>query len=116
MTDTEHFPDNWVQIMCDWSADPVWAKDGMERDVQDLPVSQSLRDELQRWYQAFQDSTPEGDEDDGRSHASSFDLKAFSKWGLVLARRVKAELPHWTVIYADEWALHQRHQNSSYMV
>jgi hypothetical protein len=31
-----------------------------------------------------------------------WDIEAFSKMGLCIARKIKTELPDWTVIYYDE--------------
>ena len=90
--------------MCDWTADAVWDSRGRCCSADELPVSDALRDELRRWQQAYDDSGLDGSEHTRNSRSPPFDQQAHSRWGLVLARRVKAELPDWTVVYFDEWA------------
>ena len=81
----------WVRIMCDYCSDPVWAPDGSGTTLDALPVSASLRDDLERWSEWYdRHDVFEG---------PKLDVRAFSAEGRELARRVKAELPDWTKDY-----------------
>jgi hypothetical protein len=88
----------WVRIMCDYSADGVWARNGGGAMLEDLPVSADLRARIrawQDWYEKY--SYP-----DFSNAPLGFDIDAFSIEGLAIANAVKAELPDWTVVYHDE--------------
>lgn len=88
--------DKWVQIMCDFGADPVWDREGAPAELADLPVSQSLRERLRSWQEWYE---READAIDGRSN---FDVASFALEGHALAREVKLALPNWTIVYLDE--------------
>jgi hypothetical protein len=91
--------DRWVRIFCDYSADPVWAKDGGGCDLEDLPVSASLAARLRAWARRYERK------DSGLLVIDWDEGPAFTAEGLAIAKAVKAELPDWTVIYLDEAAL-----------
>ncbi len=38
--------DKWVRVMCDFSADSIWARDGTAADFEELPVSAGLQQRL----------------------------------------------------------------------
>jgi uncharacterized protein YbcC (UPF0753/DUF2309 family) len=85
----------WVRIMADHCADPLWGPDGTMESLEDLPVTEDLRDRLdawQQWYDVHSLDDP------------GFDTAAFSRTGRELAKGVKAQLPDWTIIYFDEAA------------
>lgn len=91
------FPNNFVKIMMDYCADPVWCESGGNGDLSDLPVSDSTRRALFEWawfYDNFCDDYKEG--------PSKFPYKEFTKWGRRLAGEVKEQLPDWTVHYFNE--------------
>jgi hypothetical protein len=102
MTRHESFPGNWVRIMVDYSCDPCWARSGGEVPLDELPVSPGLRWALRAWADAYEKTV--GWPDDG---VTIFDVDSFAWRGLMLARRVKDELPHWTVIFWDDAATHR---------
>ena len=83
----------WVRIMCDYSADPVWGPDGTMAYLDDLPVSDDLRQHLRDWEAVYDLQDEPG--------APPFDVAAFSQTGRELASEVKRQLPDWTVIYYD---------------
>jgi hypothetical protein len=89
--------ERWVRIMCDYSADGVWHKDGCGDDADQLPIEKTLIDRIRRWQDWYETGLRDAD----------FDVKAFSAEGLSIARAVKEFLPDWTVIYFDEAALAQ---------
>ena len=91
----------WVRIMCDFSADPLWGADGTMIDLDDLPVTQELRQRLRDWEEVY-------DRQDLFASSPSYDVAAFSRTGRELAREVKRQLPDWTVIYYDEEAAANR--------
>lgn len=88
----------WVRIMCDSSAEAVWDIDGASCGLYDLPVSLALLQALLLWQEAYDHAEILMDE--GRH--TDFDVEAFSRYGLHLARMIKTALPDWTVIYWDE--------------
>ena len=66
----------------------------------ELPVSETLRDRLRAWsaqYEEGCDAEAFSDCTGGR-----FDFIAFANEGFRLAKEVKRQLPHWTVLYWDE--------------
>jgi hypothetical protein len=81
--------------MCDYSAEGVWAKSGGACGIDDLPVSQELRDRMMQW-QDWYERSPLYMIDEWN------DLDIFSAEGESIARAVKAELPDWTVVYSNE--------------
>jgi hypothetical protein len=92
--------DKWVRIMCDFSADGVWARTGGAAMPEDLPVSVGLHKRIrawQDWYERHARPDPEFS-----SAPPGFGIDAFSSEGLAIAKAVKAELPDWTVVYHDE--------------
>jgi hypothetical protein len=92
----------WVRIMCDFYADAVWNIEGASCDVEALPISRDLALALRSWQDIYDRCAP-----DGMVEKTVWDGEAFSRVGLFLARRVKAELPSWTILYFDEHRLSQ---------
>ena len=84
----------WVRIMGDYSADPLWGPDGTMGYLEDLPVTQELRQCLRDWVEVY-------DLQDEPTSSAPFDVAAFSRAGRDLAREVKRQLPDWTVVYYD---------------
>jgi hypothetical protein len=87
----------WVRIMADFSADGVWNKQGQLCDLDGLPVSGELKKRISAWMDWFDRAADRTDR-----NAIPFDVRAFTKQGLDIARDVKRELPDWTVVYFDE--------------
>jgi hypothetical protein len=92
MTDDDSFAaERWVRIMCDYSAEGVWHKDGSGDSAAELPVDAALIERILRWQAWYETALDE-----------NFDVDAFSAEGLAIAKAVKAALPEWTVVYFDE--------------
>lgn len=91
--------DKWVRIMCDVAADGVWQKDGCAADLEELPVSPETRALIDGWQLMYEALS-------GWGEVEMPNLRAgiFSDMGRAIAKRVKAELPDWTVVYYDELA------------
>jgi hypothetical protein len=89
--------ERWVRIMADYCADGVWHRDGCADDADELPVSKELVARIRAWQAQYDYEAPTGDERSG-----DWDVEGFAQEGLAIARAVKAELPHFTVIYFDE--------------
>jgi hypothetical protein len=99
-TDGDLTEEKWVRILADYSAEAVWCKDGAGTSLQCLPVSKALRDALYAWNLWYDyDCLDYLDKDD---RGVEFPYAPFSAAGLELAKRVKAMLPDWTVVYFDE--------------
>jgi hypothetical protein len=100
--------DKWVRVMCDYSADGLWAKDGCSVGPEELPVSDALKARLRAWQDAYE--TFEGFET--YMHApvlrDSDECRYFAAEGLAIAKAIKQELPDWTVIYFDESRVRRR--------
>ncbi|WP_226638277.1 hypothetical protein [Novosphingobium profundi] len=96
-----------VRIMADLCADGVWSASSYIPDstMEGLRVSEALWARIQDW-QAWHDSQIRcGGKD------PDFDLVGFVREGYAQARAVKAELPDWIVLYADEILLNQALDN-----
>lgn len=85
--------------MADYSADPLWDEDGVMMELDDLPVSGSIKKMLRGWAEWFEHKDGGGC---APTVSPDWDPEAFSRFGLFLARQVKRELPGWTVVYFDE--------------
>jgi hypothetical protein len=83
--------------MCDFSADGYWLCNAAALAHPDLPIGNALRERLFSW-QCWHDRYGV---DDFAHAPRSLGIEAFSAEGLLIARDVKSELPHWTVIYHD---------------
>ena len=90
--------DKWVRIMCDYSADGVWRKDGAGTSAEELPISSALLARLRAWQETYERLDPVFPE--GRDLTA--EIAAFSEDGRQIARAVKWELPDWTIVYFDE--------------
>ncbi|MGP9810348.1 hypothetical protein ACTZWT_02415 [Rhodopseudomonas sp. NSM] len=88
--------DRWVRIMCDYSADGVWDKQGRSISAEDLPLPSDIQCMLLGWQEWYEASDGGGDD------LPPFDGAAHAAFGLYIARKVKRALPDWTVIYFDE--------------
>ncbi len=87
----------WVRIMCDFSANGIWDKQGYSCHFDELPVSADVKSMIAGWQEWYEHS-----EHSEMSHW--FDAGAHAAFGLFIARLVKRQLPDWTVIYFDEAA------------
>jgi hypothetical protein len=89
----------FVRLMADYSSDGVWNAGGAMMDRDSLPVSQELRDAIERWcidYEASQFYRGRGD------RTVDFDTASFNARGEALAIRLRDELPGWTVVHAPQ--------------
>jgi hypothetical protein len=82
----------WVRIMSDYCADGIWSKDGGGEDIDSLPVSVKLKNDLLSWQMEY---------DFNYDSMLDIEISEFSIKGLKIAKRVKEELPDWVVIYFD---------------
>ncbi len=75
----------WVRVMCDYCADPVWARSGGNCELENLPVSDGLIERLRAWARLYEDKS------------SSIVVlvwrqrRRFSEEGLTIAEAVKAD-------------------------
>lgn len=93
----DYFPEKWVRVMADYSADPVWSKDCSNSDLDILPISLGTRIRLSEWALFY-----EYNDDWEADPSGEFPKELFTKWGWRLAKQVKRELPDWTVVYHQE--------------
>lgn len=93
--------DKWVRIMGVYGDDCVlWDRAGVSRGLEELPVSEELRDRLLHWSESYRDRDDYTDEE-WRRLDPPFGIGRYAAEGLALARAVKETLPDWTVIYFD---------------
>ena len=92
--------DKYVEIRGAWGIDCVWAMNGDNHDLEDLPISEDLSLRLREWQEDI-DRCEDIDQDKANlgleAHIALW--TPVSEAGLRLARAVKAELPDWTVVY-----------------
>lgn len=92
--------DKWVRVMCDFSAEGLWRRDGAGIAMDELPISREIKQRLLEWQDWFERDYENYLPPSQRK--SGFDVVAFSKDGLEIAKAIKAELPDWIVVYFDE--------------
>ena len=93
----DRYPGRWIRLMADFGAFGVWDKDGRAEVVDGLPISDDLKSDIEGWSDWF-----DSDCDFGMPNPRSFPRALFAKAGLLLAKRLKTELPpEWTVVYHD---------------
>lgn len=92
--------EKWVRVMCDFSAEGVWAKDGAGISMDELPISREIKQRLLEWQEWFERDYENYLPPSQRT--TNFDAAHFSRVGLEIAKAIKAELPDWTVVYFDE--------------
>ena len=72
---------------------------GVMIDRDELPISQELKDAIERWCHDYEHSqfylSPE-------ERTIDFDVAAFNLRGEELARQLRLELPEWTVVHRPE--------------
>ena len=83
--------------MADYGSTGLWDYDGAPLNPSRLPLSPKLRERLARWCVRFQ-----------RSFEREIDLDAFAAEGQAIARAMKAELPHFSIVYFDDAAAARR--------
>ena len=88
--------DDYVCLMADFCCDCVWDREVVSGCVDELPLSQQLQDDILAWAEWY-----DRDCDDGMPDPRPFPRAEFAAQGLTLARRIKAELPAWTVVFVD---------------
>jgi len=99
MTATDRGRATFVRLMADYSSDGVWNAGGAMMDRDSLPVSQDLRDAIERWCIDYEGSQFYR----GRSDRTvDFDTASFNARGAALAVRLRVELPGWTVVHAPQ--------------
>ncbi len=89
----------FVKLMADYSSSGVWSKDGSMMDLEELPISQRLFDDIYKWTLWYEQSEFYLDVEDRKR---PFDLKGFNKQGANLHKRLQRELPGWTVEHRPE--------------
>lgn len=93
-TSSRRIPPQRLQVFPDHAADPVWADDGMV-DLDDLPISQRLRDALRAWAREWERLLgPRFEVTEKDAHAAWLEV------GRRHARHLQGELgPEWQVEY-----------------
>ena len=92
-----YFADRWVRLMAGLCTDAIWESGGCACSLDEIPISEQLKVEIEAWADWY-----DRDCEDGMPDPRSFERTTFAAHGLVLAHRLKNELPAWTVVYFDE--------------
>lgn len=102
-SDTEQEEITWVRVMCDHCADPVWGRDGVMLDVDDIEMSPRLKGRLREWADRFEELSARAEH--GATPGLTREWKAFAMQGRHVAASLKDERPELTVIYFDQFRL-----------
>jgi hypothetical protein len=83
----------FVKLMPDYLSTGVWNEHGINIDLDMIPIPYWLKVMVADWQAEY---------DRLAYDEKEFDVKKFSIEGLAIAKKIKRELPRWTVIYFDE--------------
>lgn len=90
----------YLKLMADYCADGVWAKEGYALGLDDIPISQSLKDIIAAWSTYYdctcQDYLPKNE------RTKYFDTRGFNREGQRILRKLIEELPGWTIVHHKE--------------
>lgn len=100
VADLDTAEQGWVKVMGDYMATGLFSKRNVPLEYDEIPLSPSLQERLQKWS-AWYDQNDDYLEEKFRAKPG-FDYVGFAHEGLAIAKALKAELPHWTVVYFDE--------------
>ena len=89
----EEWPGQYVRIMAEYCSEGVWDSDGCAGTVDELPLPPDLQADIRAWAFWYDRDSLDN---------PIFPVAEFATQGLALARRVKAELSAWIVVYFDE--------------
>jgi len=98
--------DRWIRVMCDFSADGVWDREGCDASPDDLPISTALKTRIYAWQEDFETLDPM----DGPVDPEHF--AQFVDEGFQIAIEMKIRLPDWTIIYHDDGRAQELHRKS----
>lgn len=104
----------YVRLMADHCSSGVWDKDGVNIDIDSLPIHFWLKTMINEW-QAKYDHECNDWMDEEEAAKCPFDYKTFSKHGYALAVKLKQNLPDWTVMYFDEAAAWENKPRSEFL-
>ena len=92
--------------MADYSSTGVWNEYGASMSLGRLPISDELTTDISNWadfYDRF--STDESYPNSSSPMFGNFDGERHAKSGRLLAKRLQAELPDWSVVYFDDMTM-----------
>lgn len=85
---------NYVKLMADYCASGVWNREGVNVDIDSIPLPYWLKQMITDWVALY---------DRESFDDKNFDYAKFSKDGYALAVKMKQNLPaDWEVFYFDE--------------
>lgn len=84
----------YIKVMADYCADGCWDRDGAATSLDDYPLSAETKFRIREW-QWFHDYF--GDDHEDLSE-QKFPDGIFDRWGMLLAEKVKLELPDYEVV------------------
>lgn len=90
----------WVRVMCDYSADPLWGRDGAMIELGELEMSPRLNKRLQEWAERFEELSAKADAEPEASLDQEW--TAFAMQGRHIAATLKDDRPELTVVYFDQ--------------
>ncbi len=93
--------DRWVRLMADVCAPGLWHRDGTSGVAESLPISREMMVDIYEWQDWYDAEEHRHEAGTVFEMADDWGAEGFAARGLELARRLKAELPDWTVVYHD---------------
>lgn len=93
--------DRYVRLMADVLGPGVWHRDGSCDAAEALPISRRLMLDIYAWQDCYDAEEARHEAGTAWETTADWDFEAFAARGLGLARRLKAELPDWTIVYHD---------------
>lgn len=98
--DTPNDKITWVRVMCDYSADPLWGRDGAMLGREEVAMSPRLKDRMREWAERFEALSARADREPEAELEQEW--TAFAMQGRHIAASLKEERPDLTVIYFDQ--------------
>ena len=95
-TDTD-LPDRWIKLMAVVGVEGVWNRAGFACTTDDLEIPADLKNDICAWADRYSAEC-----EDGLPDPRPFPRGLNSAEGRLLAHRLKAALPDWTVMYFDD--------------
>lgn len=98
--DTSNEKITWIRVMCDFSADPVWGRDGAMLGIDEIEASPQLKIRMREWADRFEELSARADREPAANLAQEW--TAFAMQGRHIAASLKEEQPETTVVYFDQ--------------
>ncbi|WP_411839684.1 hypothetical protein [Paracoccus sp. ME4] len=99
-TDDSNERITWVRVMCDYSADPLWGRDGAMLGLEEVAMSPRLKGRMRDWADRFEELSARAVREPAAELAQEW--TAFAMQGRHIAASLKEERRDITVVYFDQ--------------